>query len=339
MTAALAIGLALALLASAALNGSYLLQHAGSAEAPPVHARHPLRTIAGLLRSRLWLAGLVLGLGGWAVHVGALSLAPLSLVQAFVAGGLVLVVPVAARVFGARVGRGESVGIVLMVAALVALSLGAHAPPVTAVPVAAMAVFLGGAAVLAAVLAVLPAVARRPHALGAAGGVLYGAADAATKAFTVGTHTGLGLAALAPWAVLVAVLSAAAFFCFQRGLQIGPALPVIALMTAATNLTSILAGIAILGDPLGPGRALATLHIGAFVAVGVAAWLLAPAQAVLAAPPSDPDGSPKQVDWRAPSTGGTLAPCASKASSSRWSRRSPTTARSISTRSSDSPVS
>jgi hypothetical protein len=331
VTAALAIGLALALVASAALNGSYLLQHAGSAGTPAISARRPLRTLRGLLGSGLWLGGLALGMAGWALHVGALSLAPLSLVQAFVAGGLVLCVPVAARVFGARVGRAEAAGIVLMVAALVALSIGAHAPAVAAVPVAGAVVFLSAATLVAAMLGVLPAAARRPHALGAAGGVLYGAADAATKALTVGTHTGLGLAALAPWAALVALLSAGAFFCFQRGLQIGPALPVIALMTAATNLTSIIAGLVIFGDPLGPGRALAALHVGAFVAVGVAAWLLAPAQADLASHRSGPDGSVKQLDWRAPATDGTLVPCASKASSSPSSRRSTIAARSPST--------
>jgi len=36
------------------------------------------------------------GLAGWALHVGAMRDAPLSLVQAFVAGGLALTVPMAA---------------------------------------------------------------------------------------------------------------------------------------------------------------------------------------------------------------------------------------------------
>nr|MDQ6914477.1 hypothetical protein [Actinomycetota bacterium] len=72
-----------------------------------------------------------------------------------------------------------------------------------------------------------------------------------------------------------------AFFCFQRALQTGPAVPVIGLMTAATNLVSILGGLAVLGDPLGRTPALAALHVGAFALVIVAAWRLAPTQATL----------------------------------------------------------
>jgi hypothetical protein len=285
VTVALAAGLALALLASAALNGSYLLQHAGSAEAPAISVREPLRTVRSLFRSRVWLVGLALGLTGWALHVGALSLAPLSLVQAFVAGGLAFAAPVAARVFGAHLSRGEQIGVGLMVLALVGLALGAHAPHVATVPVRGTLEFLAASAIAAAALAALPASTRRAHALGLAGGILYGAADVAVKAATVASHAGVFTLAVGGWLLLVAAFSAGAFFCFQRGLQIGPALPVIALMTAATNLASIFAGVAVFGDALGPGRGLVVLHVISFVVVGIAAWLLAPAQAGLEAGP------------------------------------------------------
>ena len=96
----LAFGLVLAVVASAALNSGYVLQHVGSAEAPAVDVRRPLATFAGLFRSRLWLLGGAIGVTGWAIHVAALSRAPLSLVQAFVAGGLGLMAPLAARALG-----------------------------------------------------------------------------------------------------------------------------------------------------------------------------------------------------------------------------------------------
>ena len=47
------------------------------------------------------------------------------------------------------------------------------------------------------------------------------------------------------WVPVVAMASAGAFFCFQRGLQIGPALPVIALMTAATHRVAIAGGLVV----------------------------------------------------------------------------------------------
>lgn len=281
---ALAIGLGLALLASLALNGSYLLQHVGSRQAPEVTARHPLRTVRGLVASPVWLAGLAAGLSGWALHVGALSKAPLSLVQAFAAGGLALAVPIGTRVLRERLRRQELLAVGLMVAALLMLAVGARAGGGRgAVPALAMAVALGVAALLAALLALRPAA----HTLGAAAGVLYGAADGATKAVTVAVHhDGLLAGLLTPWTAAVALLSLGAFLCFQRSLQTGAAVPVIALMTAGTNVAAILCGLIVFGDPLGAKPALAVPHLVAFAAIAVAAWLLAPSQARLTAPAS-----------------------------------------------------
>jgi drug/metabolite transporter (DMT)-like permease len=72
------------------------------------------------------------------------------------------------------------------------------------------------------------------------------------------------------------VATAGAFFAFQRGLQTGRAVPVIVLMTAATTAVSILGGIVVFGDPLGPSHAIAALHVAAFLLVTVAAAVLAP---------------------------------------------------------------
>jgi len=84
-----------------------------------------------------------------------------------------------------------------------------------------------------------------------------------------------------PWLLAAAVTNIVAFFCFQRGLQSGNALPVIALMTAGTNVISILGGLLVFGDPLGHQPAFIALHLAAFVLVALAAWLMAPAQAAV----------------------------------------------------------
>ena len=282
------LGLGLALTASVALNVGYLLQHRGAAGAPPLTPRHPIAALRGLLFSRAWLAGLACGLAGWALHVAALSRAPLSLVQAFLAGGLVLCVPVAAGALGHRVTRTEVAGVALMALALGGLSAGLHPSPRFAhLPSAGLAAYLAAAGALAAALAAAPARGvRRAAALGLGGGVLYGAADLAIKALTeVGARGGLAAVARSPWfAAAAALATAGAFFCFQRGLQMGRALPVIALMTAATNLVSIAGGLVVLSEPLGRTPALIVIHAGAFVLVGVAAWLLAPAQTALGSP-------------------------------------------------------
>jgi uncharacterized membrane protein len=292
------LGLGLAVAASLALNLGYLLQHGGAATAPPVTPRHPVATLRGLLVSRAWLAGLGLGLTGWGLHVAALSHAPLSLVQAFVAGGLVLCVPLAAGVLGHRVTPSETAGVALMSAALAALSLGLQARAHSAhLATPVLAAYLAAAGAVAVALAATPAApARRAATLGAAGGVLYGAADLAIKTLTdVAASGGAGAVARSPWLPAAAIATAGAFFCFQRALQTGRALPVIALMTATTNVVSILGGLLVLGEPLGRTPALAALHVCAFLVMGLAAWLLAPAQAALA----DVDGERAQAGARA----------------------------------------
>jgi uncharacterized membrane protein len=295
----LALGLGLALAASLALNAGFLLQHAGAAGAPAVTPRRPIATLRGLLASRVWLAGLALGLAGWALHVDALSHAPLSLVQAFVTGGLVLAVPLATLGLGHRLDRGERRAVVLLALALALLSAGLGPDRGAVVNAPALAAALGAAGALAAAL-VATAPRAGAGALGAAGGVLYGAADMAIKALTaIAHHHGAAAVLRSPWLGAAAVATVAAFFCFQRALQTGRAVPVIALMTAATNVVAILGGVAVLGDRLGSGPPLQALHAAAFALVVAAAWRLAPTQAALqgteVAVPASAQSSAKSV--------------------------------------------
>jgi drug/metabolite transporter (DMT)-like permease len=278
----LVIGLSLALLASVMLNVSYLLEHAGASTAPEIDIRTPLRTMKALLSSRLWLAGGVLGTVGWAMHIAALTRAPLSLVQAFLVGGTALIVPIAVHVLGHRLTHGELAGIGLMALALLALTLGRGRVGIHSRFLAwQLGLYL--AFTSAAAGALLLSEQRRAQGLGLAGGILYGAADVAIKALTgIASRHGIASVLSSPWLLVAIVLSVTAFFCFQRGLQTGKAVPVIALMTAGTIVVSVLGGLIVFGDPLGRHPAVIILHLAAFVGVGVAAWLLAPAQAAVA---------------------------------------------------------
>jgi hypothetical protein len=274
------IGIGLAICAAVALNASYLVQHAGSSSAAAIDPRRPLATLGSLLRSPIWAAGGAIGVTGWALHIGAMRDAPLSLVQAFVAGGLALTAPMAAIGLRRRPAPGETQAVAVMVGALVLLSIGLaggdrHASFEPWALAAALCLLAGGAALLA----VSAAGAHRPLALGAAGGLLYGAADMALKAVT-GVH-GLGAVLSSPWLYAGLACTAGAFFAFQRGLQSARPVAVIALMTAATNVSSIAGAFVVYGDPLGRTPALAAAHALAFALVIVAAWRLAPAQAGL----------------------------------------------------------
>jgi hypothetical protein len=277
-----AAGIGLALAASVALNVGYLLQHSGLVELPPISLRRPAATVRSLAASRAWLAGLVVASAGWALHIGALSKAPISLVQAFVAGGLALALPIGRFIFRQSLGAKEIRGICVLAIALAALAIGIHDQGAHgSFSPLRLAVFLGASFAAATVLALTAASgARGAHALGVAGGTLYAGADVAIKAVTgIASAHGLGHALLSPWAAVAAAMTLGASYCFQRGLQIGSALTVIALMTAATNGLSILAGFVVFGDPLGSTPLLVAVHVAALLTIVAAASRLAPVQA------------------------------------------------------------
>ena len=67
------------------------------------YQHHP--SAAGLFRSRWFSLGWAVAVVAWGLHVGALALAPLSIVQAVLSGGLVFLAVLAERYFGFRLGR------------------------------------------------------------------------------------------------------------------------------------------------------------------------------------------------------------------------------------------
>jgi hypothetical protein len=278
----LGFALALAVTASVALNVSYLLQRAGTRDGPALDARRPLRSMRVLLGSGAWRAGLIFGLTGWGLYVLALAHAPLSLVQAFAAGGLALVVPAAAVFLGERATRADRFAVGATIVALLLLGAGAVRSHPLSVPAGRMSAFL---ALAAAAALVAPRVrsGARGRVLAAAAGILYGAADAATKAVAIAAHGGLRGALIGPWGFAVVAASAGAFVLFQRGLQLGPAVRVIALMTVGTNVTAMAGGLLVFGEPLGRTAPLALLHGAGLAAAALSSLGLGATQARLAA--------------------------------------------------------
>src|SRR3954454_2079450 len=153
MAPVLLLGFGLALGASLALDAGYLLQHMGGGAAPAVDARAPVATLRGLLRSRVWVLRMGANLVGSVMHIGALAVVPLMLVQAFSAGGLALVVPASARLAGSPLHRAERAAVAIIVAALALLAVSPEAVSVAPTraggPLSFLAVVLAGAGVLA----------------------------------------------------------------------------------------------------------------------------------------------------------------------------------------------
>ena len=78
----LGLGLALALAAALVLNIGFFVQHGATNAMRSLSLRHPFRSVRLLVTSRQWMLGYATGWVGWGIYIAALSLAPLSLVQA-----------------------------------------------------------------------------------------------------------------------------------------------------------------------------------------------------------------------------------------------------------------
>jgi hypothetical protein len=78
---------------------------------------------------------------------------------------------------------------------------------------------------------------------------------------------------------------------------------VIALMTAATDVTAVFGGLGLFGDPLGRTPALVAAHVAGFVLVVLAGWALAPAQAAVEVAHTDADAPARALRARRRSLG------------------------------------
>jgi drug/metabolite transporter (DMT)-like permease len=266
------------LLCALATNVGFLLKHRGANDAPDVSLRHPLASAVGLFRSKWFTFGMLVALLAWMLHVAALAMAPLSLVQAVISGGLVFLTVLAERFFGFNVGTRQWAGVGLTALGLVLLaatlphSSGAHSN----YSLAAMIAFESALLVLGTFLVLSPQLGSHEHhgvMLGTAAGILFGVSDVAIKALTgaVGDMGAAGL--LSPWLMTCILASVIAFFACARGLQKGEAVPVITLTSAAANVTAISGGILVFGDPLASDPVGLVLQSFAFVLVVVAAAL------------------------------------------------------------------
>ena len=275
----LQIGILLALACAVASNLAFFYKHRGACAAPPVDIKHPLRSGKALFSSKWFAFGMFVATAAWGLHVAALALAPLSVVQAVLAGGVVLLAVMTERLFGFKVGPRQRWGLALTAIGLILLVItlptthGAH----SSYSLAAMVAFEAGLFGIGGLLILGPRVgAPDEHhgvMLGAASGVLFGVSDVAIKALTglVGLDGAMGL--VSPWFLVAVLASVVAFYASARGLQDGEAVPVIAITGTAANISCIAGGILVFGDPL-PGDALGiVVQALAFVMVVVASAL------------------------------------------------------------------
>jgi drug/metabolite transporter (DMT)-like permease len=286
------LGILLALGCAFVANLGFFYKHRGANDVPKVQLTHPLRSVKELFSSKWFTLGMITATGSWGLHVAALALAPMSVIQVSLAAGVVFIAVMADRWFGFEVGRRQWVGLSLMAGGLVLLGVtlpsmhGAHAH----FSAPAMISFEAGLFGLGGLLIMGPRmggpVEHHGVMLGAASGILFGVSDTAIKALTgiTGAHGIAGLV-LSPWLGVAIAASILAFFASARGLQDGDAVPVIAVTGTAANIAGISGGIIVFGDPMAGSALGVTLQAVAFVLVIVAAALMpAPVRSAGVAP-------------------------------------------------------
>ncbi len=87
--------------------------------------------------------------------------------------------------------------------------------------------------------------------LAVAAGVLFGVSDVAIKYLTHAHGPVFGL--LSPWTLTALISFVFSFYASARSLQIGRTIEVIAITSVAANLSAILGGILVFGEPIGSG--------------------------------------------------------------------------------------
>lgn len=283
------IGIALAVAAALMTNLASLLKHRGCQATEPVRFRQPLRSARALVASRWFAAGWAVAAVAWLVHVAALSMAPISIVQAVLAGGAVSLAVMAQHLFGDRVEPRQWLALAFGAAGLALLVLtfphfqGSH----SSFAIGGMLGFEGGLALLATGLLLGHRSDRMDgHGgilLAAISGILFAVAGIAVKGL-MGT-AGISIALLAPWVLLIVLAGALGQYATVAALQRGGAIETIGLMGLVANAAQIAAGVLVFGDPLSSHPLGLVLQVTAFAMVCSAALLL-PARGVGAALPS-----------------------------------------------------
>jgi drug/metabolite transporter (DMT)-like permease len=273
-------GVALALASALGTNVGFLFKYRGAVVAPPQQAAQNRGSAGCQLSSRGFALGWAVAVAAWALHVGALALAPLSIVQAVLSGGLVFLAVLAERYFGFRLGRRQWIGVIVTAAglAVIALTGGLHTVVARHYSLAALIAVEAGIFALGAALTLISmhggfGPAAQGLLLGVAAGVLFGVSDIALKYLTHAVGGGIhGL--VSPWALTALAASVVAFYASARGLQLGRAVEVIAFTSVAANLAAITGGILVFRDPIGVGAPAIVARAIAFGLVIVGAALM-----------------------------------------------------------------
>jgi len=271
------VAILLTFVSALAINWAWIREHDAASSLPPLSVRRPRESLALLLRNRGWITGFAAESGGFLCYVGAVTLAPLALVQSLSAGGLGILAFLTSRMAGMRLARRELVGVGVAVLGLAFLGIslsGATGQGDEGVWAGILGWLAASAALAAVAVRFGPRLLGAAAAHGLAAGVLFAAGDVVTKAVVTG-----GARLLFIPAMIVAYSFGT--IVLQLGFQKGGALTTAGMTTLFTNALPIIAGTTLYDEPF-PGGELGVLR-------GIAFALLIAGAALLSRPKPDVD--------------------------------------------------
>jgi drug/metabolite transporter (DMT)-like permease len=232
------LGLAAAIAAAILFNLGIALQ-AIEARRSPKSLGLKLGLVGHLLRRPLWLLGGALGIVGIGPQLVGLAYAPFAVVQTTLTAGLALLLFIAVRYLGERVGRSALLGVGLLIAGVALVSWGApeHSETHRSAPAPVLVVLV------TALVAFSPFFLRRfgiEHGflLAIASGVGFASTNIATK-LASDDIGGSRWATAAGWSVAVAVLGVCATLTSMSAIQRAAATMVVPVSTAVQTFLPI----------------------------------------------------------------------------------------------------
>jgi drug/metabolite transporter (DMT)-like permease len=253
-------------------NASIAFQALEAREVPGEHSLRP-SLIGKLLRNKRWLGATALGLAGWPLEIGALLLAPLTVVQPCLASGLILLLWLGAKKLGESPGRREWTAVAAIVVGVAGVALAAPDRTTDHAGTGAIALAL----VLVAIPIAAPYALRgRAAALGwlpvVSAGFGYAWTAIASKLLTDELATGALVIAVA-WLATAAASEGLALLSEMSALQRRPATHVAPVMFAVQVLVPVLLAPLIFAESWG-STPLGGVALVASIAVAVAGTVL-----------------------------------------------------------------
>ena len=84
------LGILLALACAFVANLGFFYKHRGANSVPKIDVRHPFAAARSLYSSKWFTLGMITATASWGLHVAALAMAPMSVIQVALAAGVVV---------------------------------------------------------------------------------------------------------------------------------------------------------------------------------------------------------------------------------------------------------